>query len=177
MTFWTRRPDNRVRARADAHLHDQTLEVRRSSSRCYRPHNPSRIQGLTASSRSSISSASAVAGAMAADVLDGFVVRQGMADLRRARDAWVRVEYEIAKRTAAIADKQTYEPGYTKTMLDSLVELVAATAQLQDAAGRFVASGPPLSPKRRWLQFWRRGSEGTPSKPHDSIEGDAAIQT
>jgi len=41
---------------------------------------------------------------MAADVLDGFVVRQGMADLRRARDAWVRVEYEIAKRTAAIAD-------------------------------------------------------------------------
>ena len=89
----------------------------------------------------------------------------------------MRVEYEIAKRTAAIADKQTYEPGDTKTMLDSLVELVAATAQLQDAAGRFVASGPPLSPKRRWLQFWRRGSEGTPSKPHDSIEGDAAIQT
>lgn len=93
----------------------------------------------------------------------------GMKNLRRASDALVSVEYEIAKRTAAIADKQQYEPGDTHTMLDSLVELVAATAKLQDAAGRFVASGPPLKPERRWWQFWKRGSKVSPSKPPDTI--------
>ena len=37
------------------------------------------------------------------------------------------------------------------------------------AAGRFVASGPPLKPERHWWQFWKRGSKVSPSKPPDTI--------